>query len=384
MHRKESILLDKEKVIELLKPVRDPEIGLSIVELNMVRNVAVSGSRVSLEVALTVQGCPLQKTIESDVRTILLSNPDIETVDLKLGVMSKEEQTALSEELRRRREENKPKGATEIAPGIYRYGKMGIQYIIGVVSGKGGVGKSLTTAVIASELARQGFRVGILDADITGPSMAKILGVEGRAGANDKMLIPATTRAGVKMISMNLILEKQTQAVVWRGPLVTRAIVQMYGQTEWGDLHFLLLDLPPGTSDAQLTVFQSVPLDGILMVTTPQSLAHMIVEKALDMAKVTKVPVIGLVENMSYLKCPHCGERIELYPRDAGAETEMLRSLEKLGELPFDPEIARLADSGELEKYSSVEISTLVSNVRKKMLSMTPVSVSPIAWKGGE
>ena len=350
----------------------------------MVRNVEVRGSDVSLEVVLTVQGCPLQKTIESDVRTILLANPAIRNVNLKLGVMTKEEQSALSEDLRRRRNENKPKDATEIAPGIYRYGKMQIQHIIGIASGKGGVGKSLTTAVIANELAREGFKVGVLDADITGPSMAKILGVNERAGANDKMLIPVTTKAGIKLISMNLILEKQTQAVIWRGPLVTRAIVQMYGQTDWGDLHFLLLDLPPGTSDAQLTVFQSVPLDGILVVTTPQSLAHMIVEKALDMAKVTKVPVIGLVENMSYLKCPHCGERIDLYPRDEGREAEMLHNLEIVGEIPFDPAIARLADRGELEKYESKEVSSLVQNVRKKVLSMVPVAVTPIAWKGKE
>lgn len=371
-------------MIELLRPVRDPEIGLSIVELNMVRNVKIDGERVSLEIALTVQGCPLQKTIESDVRTILLSDKRVADVDLKIGVMTKEEQFALSEELRRRRNENKPKGATEVAPGIFRYGKMDIQYIIGVVSGKGGVGKSLTTAVIANELAREGFRVGVLDADITGPSMAKILGVGGRAGANDKVLIPATASNGIKLISMNLILEKQTQAVVWRGPLVTRAIIQMYGQTDWGDLHFLLLDLPPGTSDAQLTVFQSIPLDGVLVVTTPQSLAHMIVEKALDMAKVTKVPVLGLVENMSYLKCPSCGERIALYPKDEGKEAEMLQKLDLVGELPFDPRIAELADRGELDKYESPEVSNLVKNVRKKVLSMVPVSVSPIAWKQEE
>lgn len=375
------MFLDRKEVIELLRPVRDPEIGLSIVDLNMVRNVKVDGNMVSLEIVLTVQGCPLQKTIEGDVRTILLSNPSIGSVDLRIGVMTKEEQFALSEELRRRRNENKPKDATEIAPGIFRYGKMEIQYIIGIVSGKGGVGKSLTTAVIANELAKEGFNVGVLDADITGPSMAKILGANERAGANDKMLIPATTKSGLKLISMNLILEKQTQAVIWRGPLVTRAIVQMYGQTEWGKLHFLLLDMPPGTSDAQLTVFQSVPLDGILVVTTPQSLAHMIVEKALDMARVTKVPVIGLVENMSFLKCPHCGERIELYPKDSSREAEMLHSLDKIGELPFDPRIAELADRGELEKYESDEVRRMVENVRKKILSMVPVSVSPIAWK---
>ncbi len=377
-------MLNEKQIMEALRPVMDPEIGISIVELNMIRGVNIDGSKVGLQIALTVQGCPLQKTIESDVRTALRNVPGVEEVDLKLGVMTREEQFALSEQLRKRRNQQKPEGATEVAPGIFRYGKMGIQHVIAVVSGKGGVGKSLTTAVIACELAREGFNVGILDADITGPSMAKILGVRGRAAATEKMLIPARTAGGIKLISMNLILEKQTQAVVWRGPLVTRAINQMYSQTDWGDLHFLLLDLPPGTSDAQLTVFQSIPLDGVVVVSTPQSLAHMIVEKALDMARVTKIPVIGLVENMSYLKCPHCGEHVKMYPHDDGSETEMLARLELLGKLPFDPEATALADRGEIERYGSDEIRRLVANVRNRILSMSSVSVSPIAWKGEE
>ncbi|MBX8635545.1 MAG: P-loop NTPase [Thermoplasmata archaeon] len=376
--------MDEKQIIEALRPVMDPEIGISIVELNMVRGVRIEGTKVSVDIALTVQGCPLQKTIESDVRTVLKNVPGLEEVELKLGVMTKEEQFALSEELRKRRNQKKPEGATEVAPGIFRYGKMGIQHVIAVISGKGGVGKSLTTAVIASELTREGFSVGILDADITGPSMAKIMGVHGRAAATEKMLIPAKTAAGIKLISMNLILEKQTQAVVWRGPLVTRAINQMYSQTDWGDLHFLLLDLPPGTSDAQLTVFQSIPLDGVIVVTTPQSLAHMIVEKALDMARVTKIPVLGLVENMSYLKCPHCGEEVNLYPHDDGSETAMLAKLELLGRLPFDPAATALADKGEIEQYRSDDVRRLVSNVRNKILSISSVSVEPIAWKAEE
>ncbi|MBX8643015.1 MAG: DUF59 domain-containing protein, partial [Thermoplasmata archaeon] len=167
--------MNERQITEALRPVMDPEIGISIVELNMVRGIRIDGSKVSVEIALTVQGCPLQKTIESDIRTILKNVPGVEEVELKLGVMTREEQFALSEELRKRRSQKKPEGATEIAPGIFRFGKMGIQHIIAIVSGKGGVGKSLTTAVIASELMREGFSVGILDADITGPSMAKIM-----------------------------------------------------------------------------------------------------------------------------------------------------------------------------------------------------------------
>ncbi|MBX8631363.1 MAG: P-loop NTPase [Thermoplasmata archaeon] len=376
--------MDEKDIIEALRPVRDPEIGMSIVDLNMVRGVRIEGEKVYVEIALTVQGCPLQKTIESDVRNIIMRQPGVKEVELKLGVMTRDEQFRLSEELRKMRKQSKPEGATEVAPGIFRYGKMNIQHVVAIVSGKGGVGKSLITGLIASELRKEGFSVGILDADITGPSMAKIMGVSGRAAATEKTLIPSRTREGIKLISMNLILEKQTQAVVWRGPLVTRAINQLYSQTEWGNLHFLLLDLPPGTSDAQLTVFQSIPLDGIVVVSTPQSLAHMIVEKALDMARVTKIPVLGLVENMSYIKCPHCGKKIEMYPNDAGVETEMLSRLKILGRMPFDPSVARLADTGKLETYESAEVREIVAGIRESLLSISPVSTEPLAWKGEE
>ena len=367
--------------MEALRPVKDTEIGISIVDLNMVRGIHFQGTRVTIEIALTVQGCPLQKTIESDVRSIIMQQPGIDGVDIKLGVMTREEQFRLSEDLRRIRKQSKPEGATEVAPGIFRYGKMGIQHVIAVVSGKGGVGKSLTTGLIAAELWREGFSVGILDADITGPSMAKIMGVGGRARATEKMLIPSETAEGIKLISMNLVLERQTQAVVWRGPLVTRAINQLYSQTDWGNLHFLLLDLPPGTSDAQLTVFQSIPLDGIVVVSTPQSLAHMIVEKALDMARVTKIPVLGLVENMSFMKCPHCGETIEMYPRDDGRDSELLSGLKVLGRMPFDPKVAVLADRGQLGKFESEDVRKLVENLRREILNISSVSTEPIAWR---
>ncbi|MBX8634093.1 MAG: Mrp/NBP35 family ATP-binding protein [Candidatus Thermoplasmatota archaeon] len=373
--------MDEKQIMEALRPVKDPEIGISIVDLNMVRGIHFQGTRVTIEIALTVQGCPLQKTIESDVRSIIMQQPGIDGVDIKLGVMTREEQFRLSEDLRRIRKQSKPEGATEVAPGIFRYGKMGIQHVIAVVSGKGGVGKSLTTGLIAAELWREGFSVGILDADITGPSMAKIMGVGGRARATEKMLIPSETAEGIKLISMNLVLERQTQAVVWRGPLVTRAINQLYSQTDWGNLHFLLLDLPPGTSDAQLTVFQSIPLDGIVVVSTPQSLAHMIVEKALDMARVTKIPVLGLVENMSFMKCPHCGETIEMYPRDDGRDSELLSGLKVLGRMPFDPKVAVLADRGQLGKFESEDVRKLVENLRREILNISSVSTEPIAWR---
>ncbi|MEM3851850.1 MAG: Mrp/NBP35 family ATP-binding protein [Methanomassiliicoccales archaeon] len=373
--------LNKEVVVEALRPIRDPEIGLSIVELNMVRNVEINDGTVSLEIALTVAGCPLQKTIESDVRRILSSMSGVNNIQLKMGAMTKEEQQALAAQLKKKRESSMPPGATEVAPGIYRYGKMDIQFVVGIVSGKGGVGKSLVTGLLATKFAAAGYAVGVLDADITGPSMAKVLGVEGRASATETKLVPAVSRDGIKVLSMNLILEKRTQAVVWRGPLVTRAIIQMYAQAEWGKLHFLLIDLPPGTSDAQLTVFQSIPLDGIVIVTTPQSLAHMIVEKALDMARVTKVPVLGVVENMSFIRCPHCNERIELYPRAEMKEEEMLRKLDELGSIPFDPAIAELADAGRLRDYDSKEATDLARHVREKLLEMKPASSTPIAWE---
>ena len=225
-----------------------------------------------------------------------------------------------------------------------------VKHVIGVVSGKGGVGKSLVTGILATELARAGRRVGILDADITGPSIPKMFGLSGEhAFAQDNLLLPATSITGIEIMSTNLVLENETDPVLWRGPMLSGVLRQFWGQTNWGQLDYLLVDMPPGTGDVALTVFQSLPIEGVVIVTSPQDLVQVIVSKDVNMASMMDVPVIGLVENMSYLACPHCGERIEPYGPSHLDEIARQFDLDVLGRLPIDPAIAKACDEGTVD-----------------------------------
>ena len=225
-----------------------------------------------------------------------------------------------------------------------------IGHVIGVVSGKGGVGKSYVCAILAIELARSGARVGILDADITGPSIPKMLGLsDERAAATESMLIPAATKGGIKVMSANLVLENETDPVVWRGPVISGVLQQFWSQTVWGDIDYLLVDMPPGTSDVALTVFQSLPVEGVVIVSSPQDLVQMVVGKAVNMAAMMQIPVLGIVENMSYFDCPDCGRRIEPFGPSRLAETAALYGIDVLGRLPIDPAAAAMCDAGTIE-----------------------------------
>lgn len=226
-----------------------------------------------------------------------------------------------------------------------------IKHVIGVVSGKGGVGKSLVTGILATELARRGAKVGILDADVTGPSIPKMFGLAGaHAYAQDNLLIPQESRGGIKIMSANLVLEHETDPVLWRGPVVAGAIKQFWGQTAWGELDFLLVDMPPGTSDVALTVFQSLPVEGVVIVSSPQDLVQMVVGKAVNMANMMEVPVIGLVENMAYVTCPDCGKKIYPYGPSRLEETARAFGLVELGQLGIDPVLAEACDRGDFEE----------------------------------
>ena len=226
-----------------------------------------------------------------------------------------------------------------------------IRHVIGVVSGKGGVGKSYVCASIAIELARRGFSVGILDADITGPSIPKMLGLSHeRATALQDMLVPATSLGGIKVMSANLVLENETDPVVWRGPVIAGVLQQFWGQTAWGEIDYLLVDMPPGTSDVALTVFQSLPVEGIVIVSSPQDLVQMVVGKAVNMASLMQIPVLGIVENMSYIECPDCGRKIEPFGPSRLAETAELYGINVLGRLPIDPSAAAMCDAGTIER----------------------------------
>ena len=226
-----------------------------------------------------------------------------------------------------------------------------IKHVIGVVSGKGGVGKSLVTGILATELARRGAKVGILDADVTGPSIPKMFGLAGaHAYAQDNLLVPQESRGGIKIMSANLVLEHETDPVLWRGPVVAGAIKQFWGQTAWGELDFLLVDMPPGTSDVALTVFQSLPVEGVVIVSSPQDLVQMVVGKAVNMANMMGVPVLGLVENMAYVTCPDCGRKIYPYGPSRLEETAKAFGLVELGQLGIDPALAEACDRGDFEE----------------------------------
>ncbi|MBM7582718.1 Mrp family chromosome partitioning ATPase [Caldicoprobacter guelmensis] len=224
-----------------------------------------------------------------------------------------------------------------------------IKHVIAVMSGKGGVGKSSVTALLATWLKEKGYKVGILDADITGPSIPKLFGIKGKAKSREGALLPVVTVKGIEVMSINLLLDKEDQPVIWRGPLISGVVKQFYEEVDWGDLDFLLVDLPPGTGDAPLTVMQFLPLDGIVVVTSPQELVGLIVRKAIHMAKTMNVSVVGFVENMSYLQCPKCGEVIELFGRSKGKQVEEETGIPFLGSLPLVPDITQLGDEGRIE-----------------------------------
>ena len=240
--------------------------------------------------------------------------------------------------------------ATKDAPN----GNTKIDRIIAVVSGKGGVGKSTVSSMLACALKRQGKRVGIMDADVTGPSIPKAFGMTGRLyGDEDGNIVPPCTANGIPVVSTNLMLERPNQAVAWRGPVVSGVLKQFFGQTNWGELDFLLVDMPPGTSDVALTVFQSLPVDGIVVVTSPQDLVEMIVDKAIDLANGMRVPVIGIVENMASFECPDCGQVHYLFGEPKGGRLAAERGIPAYAMLPVNPQFATLADAGRVEECNA-------------------------------
>lgn len=235
-----------------------------------------------------------------------------------------------------------------------------IKKVIGVVSGKGGVGKSLVTCLLAAGCAKAGLKVGVLDADITGPSVPKSFGVHSRAMQDGECLLPAVTDGGIKLMSINLLLESESAPVVWRGPVISGVINQFWSDVRWGELDYLFVDMPPGTGDVALTVFQGLPVDGIVIVTTPQDLVQMIVEKAFNMAKMMKVPVLGLVENMSSYVCPDCGKSHPLFGTSKVEETAAALGVPVLAKLPLDPAVNALVDAGRVEDVQRPELQDFI------------------------
>jgi Mrp family chromosome partitioning ATPase len=383
-------VVSKEEVMAALKGVNDPELHISIVNLQMVKNVEIQDGNVKVLVALTVGGCPLSETISKDIEKALAKLPGIKHVSVETTVMTKRE----LEEVRARIQSQmaappQPKASDgSMPPGINRLERKGIRNVIAIMSGKGGVGKSFVTAFLAVQLTRLGYKVGILDADVTGPSIAKMFGLRGPLMVTpEKRLLPAMTNSKIEVVSMNLILEEPQIPLIVRGPIINSVIRQMFQDVDWGELHFLLIDLPPGTSDAPLTVFQSLPLQGVVVVTTPQDLALMVVGKAINMAKmlsqqIAPVKILGLIENMSYAVCPHCGEKIQIFGVSKAQDAAKKAGIPFLGALPVDPEIAKLSDTGKIDEYTNPLFEEVTRAVRvnaTKLLEPIPGAM-PIAW----
>jgi len=239
-----------------------------------------------------------------------------------------------------------------------------VKHVIGVMSGKGGVGKSTVSAMLAKELKKKGYSVGLLDADVTGPSAGRLMGLAGeRAYAQNNMIIPVENKDGIKVISLNFMIEDENQPVVWRGAMLSSCVTQFWNETLWGDIDFLIVDMPPGTGDVSLTVMQSIPLTGVVMVSIPQDMVSMIVNKSINMTKMLKVPVLGVVENMSYILCPHCGEKISV------DDFLHINNIELLGELPTDISVANMANNGgdQIKEEIAKEFTSITDKVLAKI-----------------
>jgi ATP-binding protein involved in chromosome partitioning len=337
-------MLNEEKIINVLSQINDPELHRSLTDLKMVREVHIVGDKVEVTIALTMPNCPLKAQIKSDVHSAIAALPDVRQVSIEFTPMTDEERKLLF-------------GKSEEGSAVqYNH----IQRVVAVMSGKGGVGKSMVTALLAAGLGRAGYQVGILDADITGPSIPMLFGLRGPVEPGPVGIRPLQSVSGIRVISMNFLLESEDRPIIWRGPLIGRAITQLWGEVMWGDLDYLLVDLPPGTSDASLTTMQSLPVNGIVMVTTPQNLASMIVRKAVHMAQTLHTPIVGVVENMAYFVCPDTGKPHFIFGPSHADAVAKTASAPLLAQLPLDPQVAALCDTGEIESVQLAEMPALL------------------------
>lgn len=349
----------ESEVRNALEQVKDPELGQSIVELNMVRDLQIADGNVSFTLALTNLACPFKDRIVDSARQAVQAIPGISAATVHLTEMTAEEKAKL---------------AKKDVPKSWAENLNDVRHIIAIMSGKGGVGKSLVTGLLAASLRRMGHKVGVLDADITGPSIPKMFFTNGaRPEASPMALLPPKTQTGISIMSINLLLEHEDQAVIWRGPLISNTIKQFWTEVLWGELDYLLVDLPPGTSDASLTVLQSLPMSGVVLVTSPQSLAGMVVRKAANMVRDVEIPILGLVENMSYFVCPETGTHHEIFGKSEPESMASQLHMPFLGCLPIDPTITALCDQGKIESFPG----DLFGPIAQKIIDLAPVASAP-------
>ena len=319
----------EEEIRENLDKVIVPGAMRSLVKLNLVRQVTISDAKVDIRLASAALNPGAQDWLKAKVLDVTGKLDGVKKVEVSFVEVD-------------------PKELNEI------------RHVIAVMSGKGGVGKSLVTSLIGLSLARRGHEVGILDADITGPSIPRMFGITARPTGSETGILPVLSRAGIEIISINLLLPNEDDAVIWRGPLIGKTITQFWEEVLWGKLDYLIVDLPPGTADASLTVMQTLPITGVVIVFTPQDLVEMIVRKAVNMTKKMDKSVLGVVENMSYLLLPDSGKRMELFGRSKGQEMAKVAEAPLLAQIPIDPELARLCDEGEIERYDSEVLNSFV------------------------
>ena len=332
-------MITSEQVLSALRQVMHPELKRNLVELEIIRDVVIENDRIAFALVLPFKEVPIKDDLVRSAREAVAAlDPSLE-IEVRLVEMSQQERAAFMTAA-----DGGPKSAQSFNT---------VDSVLAVLSGKGGVGKSSVAALLAVALHRRGERVGVLDADITGPSIPKMFGLHQTPLMGPVGILPAETETGIKVMSINLLLSKEDEAVIWRGPLISSAIKQFWAEVAWGRLDYLIVDLPPGTSDASLTVMQSIPLNGIVLVTSPQDLAGMVVRKAAGMAQHMGAPILGVVENMSYITCPKCGERIEVFGPSHVLHTTAQLGLPLLGQLPLDPDLARRCDAGQIEKYGA-------------------------------
>ncbi len=305
-----------------LDEVITPHVVRSLTSMNLIRDIKIADGAVKITLASTALDEYSQNWITEKIKESLNGLPDIRNIDIAYI-------------------DAKPLDLNKIGR------------VIAVMSGKGGVGKSLVSGITAVALRRKGFEVGILDADITGPSIPKMFGITDRPGGNESGILPVTSKSGIEIMSINLLLPSEDEAVIWRGPLIGKAITQFWEEVLWGSLDYLIIDLPPGTADAPLTVMQSLPISGVIIVFTPQDLTAMIVRKAVKMAQQMDKHILGVVENMSYLYIKELDKKIELFGKSRAEEMAAAAHAPLLGKIPVDPDLAALCDDGHIEQYQS-------------------------------
>jgi Mrp family chromosome partitioning ATPase len=342
MEAGEKFMATEKQIRANLKNVIIPEVERSILDLNLVRKITTNENKTTITLAATALGPEIQEYITAGIKAAM--NP------LKINDTTVE--------------------FTEAKPADLNK----IKYVIPVMSGKGGVGKSVVTSLLAIALSRQGNEVGIIDADITGSSIPRMFGIKKRPLGSDTGIMPVATESGITVMSMNLLIPQEDSAVIWRAPLLSRAITQFWTDVLWGKLDYLLIDLPPGTADAPLTVLQSIPVTGIILVFTPQGLVEMIVKKAVNMAQKMEKNILGVVENMSYFYVPELNRKYELFGPSKGKVMAEAAQAPLLATLPIDPELARLCDDGEIEKYNSPVITDLGKAVAQAVQKVGAIS----------